>query len=71
MLKNYRIEIGKSGVNFGGIDVSTGLTLELIDIIVLKCDMIKSAEELFAEFEMWEITHAEAFFKIISDVCDV
>lgn len=71
LLKNYRIEIGKSGVNFGGIDVSTGLTLELINIIVLKCDMIKSAEELFAEFEMWDITHAEAFFKIISDVCDV
>ena len=70
LLKKYRIEAGKSGANFGGIDVSSRLTIQLIDLIVSKCDKIKSAEEMFAEFEMWNITHAQAFFKIISDVCD-
>ena len=28
LLKKYRIEAGKSGANFGGIDISTGLTLK-------------------------------------------
>ena len=70
LLKKYRIEAGTSGAKFGGIDISTGLTLELIDLIVSKCDKINSAEELFTEFEMWDMTHAQAFFKIISDVRD-
>ena len=67
MLIAYRSQLGTK--RFGGIDISTGVTLELIDSIVLRCHTIKSAEDLFAGFEVWDIKYAHAIFKIIGDVC--
>ncbi|CAB3991081.1 ATP-dependent DNA helicase Q1 [Paramuricea clavata] len=63
----YRSQLGTK--RFGGIDISTGVTVELIDSIVLRCHTIKSAEDLFAGFEVWDIKYAHAIFKIIGDVC--
>ena len=67
MLIAYRSQLGTK--RFGEIDISTGVTLELIDSIVLRCHTIKSAEDLFAGFEVWDIKYAHAIFKIIGDGC--
>ncbi len=67
MLVNYRSELGKN--RFGGIDQSTGVTMDLIDSIVWKSHEIHSAENLFSEFDVWDISHAHAFFKIITNIC--
>ena len=60
MLITYRCQLGRSSL--GRSNLSTGVTLELIDSIVSRCHEIQSAENLFSEFE--------AFFRIISEICD-
>ncbi len=71
MLVNYII----TEVNWGKIDLEE-LTkvlelqcMDLIDSIVLKSHEIHSAENLFSEFDIWDISHAHAFFKIITNIC--
>ena len=69
-MKNYRLNLGQTGHHIGGIDTRTGVTLELIESVVSKCDHITSAEDMFVNFEIWDIQHAYAFFNIITDVCE-
>ena len=69
-MKKYRLNLGQSGHHIGGIDTCTGVTLELIESVVAKCDHIRSAEGMFMTFEVWDIQHAYTFFKIITDICE-
>jgi hypothetical protein len=69
-MKKYRLNLGQNGHHIGGIDTRTGVTLELIESVVSKCDLIMSAEDMFASFEIWDIQHAYTLFKIITDVCE-
>ena len=48
----------------------TGVTLQLIELIIQKCEHIKSASDMFTNFEIWDMQHALSLYKIISDVCD-
>jgi hypothetical protein len=69
-MKKYRLNLGQNGHHIGGIDTRTGVTLELIESVVSKCDHIMSAEDMFASFEIWDIQHAYTLFKIITDICE-
>jgi superfamily II DNA helicase RecQ len=69
-MKKYRLNLGQTGHHIGGIDTRTGVTLELIESVVLKCEHIMSAEDMFVSFEIWDIEHAYTFFKIITDICE-
>ena len=69
-MKKYRLNLGQSGHHIGGIDTRTGVTLELMESVVAKCDHIRSAEDMFVRFEIWDIQHAYTFFKIITDICE-
>ena len=37
-MKKYRLNLGQLGHHIGGIDTRTGVTLELIESVVAKCD---------------------------------
>ncbi len=69
LMQKYRLHLGQTGHHIGGIDQRTGVTLELIESIVSKCEDIKSAEDMLLKFEIWDMKHAQSFFKIINDVC--
>ena len=69
-MKKYRLNLGQSGHHIGGIDTPTGVTLELIEPVVAKCDHISSAEDMFVSFEIGDIQHVYTFFKIITDICE-
>ena len=68
-MQAYRLQLGRTGHHIGGIDTRTGVTLELIEAIASKCEFIESVESMFSKFEIWDIKHAQSFFKIINDVC--
>ena len=69
-MKDYRLKLGKTGRRMGSMDTRTGVTLELIESIVSECDNVKSAEEMYSRFEIWDIEHAHSFFEIIENVCE-
>ncbi|XP_028408660.1 uncharacterized protein LOC114531216 [Dendronephthya gigantea] len=69
-MKDYRLKLGKTGCRIGSIDTRTGVTLELIESIVSECDNVKSAEEMYSRFEIWDIEHAHSFFEIIENICE-
>ena len=70
ILKQYRLHLGGSRKRFGSIDSTTGLTLKLIDAIVLECDCLTSARHIFSTFPIWEKKHAEVIMQVINDVCE-
>ena len=39
-MKEYRLELGSDRYCLGGIDASTGVTLELIDSLFQRCEFI-------------------------------
>ena len=49
-LKKYRLELGAQSVRFGGIDLNTGFTIQLINQIVEQCEFITSAEQMMSNF---------------------
>lgn len=69
MLK-YSLQLGQIGHRIGSIDTRTGITLELIEAVVSKCEYVQSAEDIFFKFEIWDMEHAQTFFNIIRDVCE-
>ena len=69
LMQKYRLQLGQTGHRIGSIDTRTGVTLDLIDAIVSKCEYIQSAEDIFLKFEIWDIEHAQTFFNIINEVC--
>jgi hypothetical protein len=69
-MQKYRWQLGQTGHHIGGIDSRTGVTFELIESVVSQCEYIVSAEDMFLKFEIWDIEHAQSFFKIINDVCE-
>ena len=69
-MRQYRLQLGQRGCHIGGIDTQTGVTLQLIELIIQKCEHIKSASDMFTNFEIWDMQHALSLYKIISDVCD-
>ena len=68
-MKEYRLKLGSDRYCLGGIDASTGVTLELIDSLVQRCEFIKSSEDMFATFKIWDVQHANDLFSIIIQVC--
>jgi superfamily II DNA helicase RecQ len=70
LMQKYRWQLGQTGHHIGGIDSRTGVTFELIESVVSQCEYIVSAEDMFLKFEIWDIEHAQSFFKIINDVCE-
>ena len=58
-LLKYRVHLGANRKRFGGIDSSTGFTINLINSVVSTCEFVSSAEEIFSSFQIWERTHAE------------
>ena len=69
LMQKYRLQLGQTGHRIGSIDTRTGVTLDLIDAIVSKCEYIQSAEDIFLKFEIWDMEHAQTFFNIINEVC--
>ena len=69
-IQKYRVELGRKGHHLGGIDTRTGVTTALIDSVVSRSGDIKSAEDMFLNFEIWDKQYADALFKIIIDVCE-
>ena len=69
LMQQYRSQLGRRGHHIGGIDTRTGVTLQLIELIVEGCHHIKSASDMFVKFEIWDMQHAQSFYKIINDVC--
>ena len=69
LMQKYRLQLGQTGHRIGSIDTRTGVTLDLIDAIVSKCEYIESAEDIFLKFEIWDMEHAQTFFNIINEVC--
>lgn len=69
LLKIYRLYLGGNRKKFGGIDSTTGFTLKLIDIILLECECLISAEHIFSSYPIWEKKHAEVIMHVINDVC--
>ena len=59
LMRQYRMQIGQRGRHIGGIDTRTGVTLQLIELIVRKCEHIKSASDMFTNFEIWDMEHAQ------------
>ena len=70
LLKRYRLHLGRSRKRFGSIDSTTGFTLKLIDAIVLECECLTSAQQIFSTFPIWEKKHAEVIMQVINDVCE-
>ena len=70
LMQQYRMQLGQRGCHIGGIDTWTGVTLQLIELIVQQCEHIKSASDMFTNFEIWDMQHAQSLYKIINDVCD-
>ena len=68
-MKEYRLKLGSDRYCLGGIDASTGVTLELIDSLVQRCEFIKSSEDMFDTFKIWDVQHANDLFSIIIQVC--
>ena len=69
LMKKYRLKLGTDRYCLNGIDASTGVTLELIDSIVQRCEFIKSSEDMFNTYEIWDIQQANDLFSIIIQVC--
>ena len=68
-LKKYRLELGAQSVRFGGIDLNTGFTIQLINQIVEQCEFITSAEQMMLNFPIWDKDHALACMDILKSVC--
>ena len=66
-LQMFRLSLGKS--MFGGIDLSTGFTKELIDDIVANCEFIKSKTNILDTYPVWDESHADVILNIINTVC--
>ena len=63
----FRLSLGKS--MFGGIDLSTGFTKELIDDIVANCKFIKSKTNILDTYPVWDESNADVILNIINTVC--
>ena len=68
-LKKCRFELGAKNVRFGGIDLNTGFTIQLINQIVAKCEFVTSAEQMMKTFPIWDKDHAVSCMDIIKNVC--
>ena len=69
LMKKYRLKLGTDRYCLNAIDASTGVTLELIDSIVQRCEFIKSSEDMCNTYEIWDIQQANDLFSIIIQVC--
>lgn len=74
LMKEYRLNLGlegyrMGGYRMGGIDSSTGLTLKLIESIVVNCEFVESPEGMVKTFGIWNIEQANSLFEIITKVC--
>ena len=69
-LLKYRVHLGANHKRCGGIDSSTGFTINLINSVVSTCEFLSSTEEIFSSFQIWERTHAEVIMQVIKSVCD-
>ena len=54
LMRQYRLQLGQRGRHIGGIETRTGVTLQLIELIIQKCEHIKSASDMFTNFEIWD-----------------
>jgi hypothetical protein len=67
-LKKYRLDIGARNIRFGGIDLNTRFTIQLINQIVEKCEFVTSAEQIMSNFPIWHKDHAVGCMDIIKSV---
>ncbi len=66
-LQMFGLSLGKC--TFGGIDLSTGFTKELIDDIVANCEFIKSKTNVLDSYTVWNESHADVILNIVNTVC--
>ena len=69
LMKQYRLEIGANQCRFGSIDQTTGFTLHLTESLVARCDYIRSADDMYSTFPIWDKDHAVKCMQIIEEVC--
>ena len=65
----YRGKLGSEYYCISGIDASTGLTIELIDVVLQSCEFIESPSDLLSSYEVWDIKQAQNLFATIIHVC--
>ena len=62
----YRLSIGSSNrIRVGGIDTTTGFTIELINKIVNDCEYVTDLNYLLSNFDFWSKKHASAVLELI------
>ena len=70
MIKNdleaYRASLSYGNSFVGNTTLSTGFSIELIDMVVKCCSVLKSADDVYKMLPVYSCKHAHAIFEIIS-----